>query len=426
MSRLKDSQSCEDQAAVGARLTLLQDAFQLFDQAAGSLADSYRTLTARVQQLDVELAERNEELQRNLQEKEAMRRQLAAILHSLSTGVIVTDEDDLILRINEAAERLLGIPREHLLGQKLAGCLRAAGLGNPDQPFAAPNGIPLVYSRARLQESGNHVNGTIALLHDVSEIRRLEERIQRRDRLAAMGEMVGRIAHEIRNPLGSVELFASMLRQDLMDDPEHRQYAEHISVAVQAMDRLLCNLLAYTKPRAPQLAWHAPHALIAETVAMAEHALRRQRVTVKQRLDPAVGMLRCDAGQLRQALLNLVLNAVQAMPQGGELTVTVSQQTNPEAGRAWVRIAVRDTGGGIDPANLSRIFDPFFTTREEGTGLGLAIVHGIVDAHKGRVEVDSHPGEGSTFTIILPLVGREGTLERDRAVVTQPRVLKIC
>jgi nitrogen fixation/metabolism regulation signal transduction histidine kinase len=226
MSRLKDIDSREDQAAVSARLTLLQDAFQLFDQAAGSLADSYRTLTARVQQLDVELAERNEELQRNLQEKEDMRRQLAAILHSLSTGVLVTDEDDLILQINEAAERLLGIPREHLLGRKLAGCLRTAGLGNPDQPFAAPNGIPLVYSRARLQESGTHAKGTIALLHDVSEIRRLEERIQRRDRLAAMGEMVGRIAHEIRNPLGSVELFASMLRQDLMDDPEPRQYAE--------------------------------------------------------------------------------------------------------------------------------------------------------------------------------------------------------
>jgi signal transduction histidine kinase len=159
---------------------------------------------------------------------------------------------------------------------------------------------------------------------------------------------------------------------------------------------------------------------------MAEHALRRQRVTVKQRLDPAVGMLRCDAGQLKQVLLNLFLNAVQAMPQGGELTVTVSLQSNPEVGRSWARIAVQDTGCGIEPANLSRIFDPFYTTREEGTGLGLAIVHGIVDAHKGRVEVDSRPGKGSTFTVVLPLAGQEGALERERAGVTPQRALNIC
>jgi len=384
------------------QLALLQNAFRLFDQAAGSLEESYRGLTARVQQLDLELAVRNEELQRNLEEKEDMRRHLAAILESLTTGVIVSDQDDVIIQANGAAERLLGVPSADLLGRYLAECLRTAGLGNPDRPFAAPNGIPLAFSRTALQDPGGRVGGNIALLHDVSEVRRLEEQLQRRDRLAAMGEMVGRIAHEIRNPLGSVELFASMLRQDLVGDPEHRQYAEHISVAVQAMDRLLSNLLAYTKPRPSRLEWHAPHALVAETLAMAEHALRRQQISVKRRMDPALGMVQCDAGQLKQVLLNLVLNAVQAMPDGGSLTITLSSQHDADAGRSWVRIAIADTGGGIDPAHLSRIFDPFFTTRDEGTGLGLAIVHAIVDAHRGRVEVDSTPGRGSTFTVVLP------------------------
>lgn len=414
-------------AAVGAQLALLQNAFQLFDQAAGSLEESYRGLTIRVHQLDLELAARNEELQRNLQEKEDIRRHLAAILESLATGVIVSNERGEIIQANGAAERLLGMTSAELLGQDLVQCLRAMGLGNPDQPFAAPNGIPLAFSRSELQQSDGSVRGSIALLHDVSEVRRLEERLQRRDRLAAMGEMVGRIAHEIRNPLGSVELFASMLRQDLADAPEHRQYAEHISVAVQAMDRLLCNLLAYTKPRRPRLEWQAPQMLIGDTLAMAEHALRRHRISVKRHIDPAISRLQCDAGQLKQVLLNLVLNAVQAMPDGGALTVTVSSEHDSDTGRSRVRLAVADSGMGIDPALLSRIFDPFFTTRDEGTGLGLAIVHAIVDAHNGRVEVESAPGKGSVFTVILP--GAE-----PRSVVTghssigdkTERLAKIC
>ncbi len=383
---------------------LLQDAFQLFDAAAGSLAESYRALADRVAKLDVELATRNEELRVNLQEKEDIRRHLAAILESLTTGVIVTDRQGVITQFNRAAERLLGRSHSQLLGQNVAVCLQQAGLGRGDQPFAAPNGIPLSLSRAVLRDPGDPAGGSITLLHDVSEVRRLEDRLQRRNRLAAMGEMVGRIAHEIRNPLGSVELFASMLRQDLADAPEHRQYAEHISVAVQAMDGLLSNLLVYTRPHTPRLDWHASDQLVKETLAMAAHAIRRQNIGTRCRLDPAMAMIHCDAGQLRQVLLNLVLNAVQAMPEGGTLTVTLST-LREEDGRDTCRIAITDTGTGIDPIHLPRVFDPFFTTRDEGTGLGLAIVHALVDAHGGRIEVDSRPGHGSTFTVVLPEPG---------------------
>lgn len=391
------------------QLDLLQHAFRLFGEAAGNLEGAYRTLTARVAQLDLELAERNEALRVNLQEKEEIRSHLASILESLTTGVIVADREGRIVQSNQAAERLLGQSRSRIQGRDLIGLLRAAGLGRPEYPLAAPNGIPLSLSRAVLRNDRGEAAGSIALLHDISDVRRLEERLQRRDRLAAMGEMVGRIAHEIRNPLGSVELFASMLRQDLAGDPERQRYAEHISVAVQAMDRLLSNLLTYTKPHSPRLEWHAPEPLLRETLAMAAHATTRAGVDVRLRLDPAVGMLRCDAAQLKQVLLNLALNAVQAMSAGGTLTVTLCRQPEGEDGRSVVRIGVADTGSGIEQVHLTRIFDPFFTTRDEGTGLGLAIVHAIVDAHHGRVEVESDPGRGSTFTVVLPSDGSAGS-----------------
>jgi signal transduction histidine kinase len=250
-------------------------------------------------------------------------------------------------------------------------------------------------------ENGSSV-GTVALIQDISAVRRLEERLHRRDRLASMGEMVGGIAHEIRNPLGSVELFASMLRQDLAQDPLRRSYTEHISLAVRAMDRLLSNLLTYTRPAKPRYERHAPEALVRETLTMATHALQGAGIQSVLQFESAPAQVWVDGAQVRQILLNLILNAVDAMPSGGTVTVTVAAETDGPDGLRAVRFAVTDAGKGIRSAHLSRLFDPFFTTRQEGTGLGLAIVHALVEGHRGRVEVSSRVKQGSTFTVILP------------------------
>lgn len=390
-------------AATGAaELHLLQHAFRSFDQAAANLQESYHTLTARLERLDMELAASNEALRLNLKENEEMRGHLSAVLESLTTGVIVADDQGRVLRCNRSAETLLGVPRSRLVGQPITGVLADCRLDGSGYPLASPNGIPLSLSRAVLRNGSGLATGSILLLQDISAVRRLEERLQRRDRLASMGEMVGRIAHEIRNPLGSVELFASMLRKDLRDDPERRRYAEHIGMAVEAMDRLLANLLVCTKPNCPRPAWHSAGQLIRDALTMTGHATAREGLAIRLERDPGVSNLYCDEAQLKQVLVNLILNGAQAMPGEGTLTLGITGDRDALTGRPAVRISVSDTGVGIEPEHRSRLFDPFFTTKEVGTGLGLAIVHAIVEGHHGRVEVESEPGRGTTFTINLP------------------------
>lgn len=393
-------------AAIDRReIHLLQDAFHSFDQAATSLGESYRALTARLERLDLELAASHEALRVSLLEKEEMRAHLAGVLESLTTGVLVADDQDLIIRCNGAAVTMIGISRSNLLGRPLADVLKEAHLDGGGYPLTAATGIPLSLARTVLRNEAGQTIGSMVLLHDISEVRRLEERLQRRERLAAMGEMIGRIAHEIRNPLGSVELFASVLRKDLAGDAERRRYAEHISMAVQGMDRLLANLLAYMSPGRPRIGCHATEPLVRDALALAAHAITGAGIDVRLCLGADAPAIRCDATQIRQVLLNLILNAVQAMPSGGTLTIATSHDRGGGRQPPMIRIAVSDTGSGIDPSHRSRIFDPFFTTRQGGTGLGLAIVHAIVEAHGGRVEVESVRGCGSTFTAVLPTHG---------------------
>lgn len=381
---------------------LLERAFRTFGEATVTIEASYRALRARVDQLDLELTERNDALRVNLQKTEEIRSHLDAVLESLSTGVLVADHSGVIVRCNQAAESLLGAPQRAMTGRALEAVLSEQKLDGNRYPLVTKTGACVSLARAVPRGENGPSVGTVVLLQDISAVRQLEERLHRRDRLASMGEMVGGIAHEIRNPLGSVELFASMLRQDLAHDPVRRSYAEHISLAVQAMDRLLSNLLTYTKPAKPRRERHPPEALVRETLMMAAHALAGAKIDTVLRFESAPPTVWGDGVQLRQILLNLVLNAVEAMPQGGALTMTVVAESEGPDSQPVVRFVVADTGKGIKSAHLSRLFDPFFTTRQEGTGLGLAIVHALVEGHRGRIEVSSRVKKGSVFTVTLP------------------------
>lgn len=229
----------------------------------------------------------------------------------------------------------------------------------------------------------------------------LREQAERNHRLRAVGEMAGRMAHELRNPLGSIELFASLLRKEVDCNPEKQQWVEHISTAVRAMDYALTNLLLFTgKPR-PRFRKTDLGKVIEEAKCFVSHLIEQNHVRFIQSTKGLPGWIWCDEDLLRQVFLNLILNAIEAMPHGGELRLAA--ETAPDGG-IWITIA--DTGTGIPEEILPSIFDPFFTTKNKGTGLGLSIAHNAILAHSGSIEVQSRAGEGTCFFLRLPLQPR--------------------
>ncbi|MBI2890490.1 MAG: hypothetical protein HYY13_06855 [Nitrospirae bacterium] len=250
-----------------------------------------------------------------------------------------------------------------------------------------------------LQKSYTDLQQQVARLRE--ELIQKNQELALKARLASMGEMAARIAHELRNPLGSIELFASMLKQDLKDDPEKLRNAEYILRGVHNLNRIVSNLLLYTRFDAPRVRDCDLRAVLDDALEFTLMVSRKHGVDIQRDYAPGDHRMPVDPDLLRQVLTNLIFNALDAMPQGGRLTLGLAPCRNG-SGQPRVQIRVEDTGLGMEAAVVGRIFDPFFTTKQGGMGLGLAIVKEIVDAHRGRIEVQSAPGQGTAFSIFLP------------------------
>ncbi|MCE5230757.1 hypothetical protein LLG95_14360, partial [bacterium] len=237
----------------------------------------------------------------------------------------------------------------------------------------------------------------LILIEDKTELRRLERQAALRSRLTGMGEIAIELAHEIRNPLGSIGLFADTLERELSAEPSLQSLAAQILAGVKSLEHLVSNTLQFARPRRLAVSRVSLAQVLADALIFVEHPLMQK--SIQPDFDLSRAPHACIAGdpeQLRQVFLNLFLNAVQAMDDGGTLAVRLVP-----SGDGW-QISVHDDGHGIAPEILPRIFDPFFTTREKGSGIGLAVVHSIVVAHGGRIEVESAPAKGTTFRLMFP------------------------
>jgi signal transduction histidine kinase len=232
--------------------------------------------------------------------------------------------------------------------------------------------------------------------------RRLEAEALRQSRLAAMGEMAAMLAHEVRNPLGAMELFTGLLLQDLRDRPEALALARQVASGIAALNHLVTNLLEFTRTRHAETSAVDCRALVEEALLYAADLCAAHRVAVARDYRGPHAMALADADLLRPVLLNLIRNAVQAMPDGGTLTV----RAGVDAG--LVRVTVADTGPGIASEDHEKVFRPFYTTRTQGTGLGLAVSRALVGAMGGRLSVESAPGRGAAFTVEVPGAAGEG------------------
>lgn len=409
----------------GGGIDVLQRSFESFNAATLKLQEAFRSLETKFESLNRELEQKNRRLESLLAEKEEVRSELETILESLTTGVIVTDLQGRITRMNGCAGRLTGMepgeagPR---VAELLLGSPETGGTGAPPA-----RGIPgkrkirlgeniLEVLTAPVAAGDGSRLGTVHILLDVTRVERLEEMAKRTEKFAAMGEMAANIAHEVRNPLGSIALSASLLLKGLADE-KSRDRASRILHSVRSVDNKIANLLLFTRKPEPQFRNLRMHDVLRDILRFSGEILEKEGIRLSVRLADGEPVVRADGELLKQVLLNMILNAVQAMRGGGELSFETRLHRDPALTPGMERtieLRIADTGPGIPEADRKRIFDPFFSTREGGSGLGLAIVHNIIDLHRGSVDVERGERGGSVFTILLPLAETDADGETAR------------
>jgi len=240
--------------------------------------------------------------------------------------------------------------------------------------------------------------GAIETSRDITKDINVQKMMMHNEKLASIGRLSAGVAHEINNPLTTILTTAMLIQEDL--DPSDPNYEELTTIANETLRcrKIVTNLLDFARQTQPDKRANDVNALLEESINLAVKQAAFKDVVLDGNLTENVPLLSIDRGQFQQAIINLILNAVEATPPGGGVFIT--SRSNVE--NKTVEISIRDNGEGIEEELLDKIFDPFFTTKESGTGLGLAIVHGIVEQHSGKVEVNSSPGQGTTFIIQIP------------------------
>lgn len=353
------------------------------------------------------LAQDYRSVRRALQE---MRTYTQHVVESMADGLLSVDVQGRITTVNPQACQLLALSAPELAGRSFADIFRRTSLaldpvlarGLPleerEITWRLPNGeaIPLAASVTALTGDQGEVLGAVVLLRDLRTVKALQQRVERTERLAALGRLAAGVAHEIRNPLGAIRGLVQYFQATWKDDAEQRVYLEVIVREVDRLNRVVSDLVEFARPREPQREPHHLGEIVRHATALVQADVRAKGVEIVHHVDAALPPLLIDRDLVLQALLNVLLNAIEAMEAGGRLTIRLADRAG------WAELAVQDTGGGIPPEHLGRLFDPFFTTKQRGTGLGLAIAHSIIQAHDGEIVVDSAQGQGTTVTIRLP------------------------
>ena len=381
-------------AATDAKTAELQRAFDVFNQVSAELTQAYGALQARVASLTDELAVANGELRRQFEEKEALSERLSLLLDALPAGVVVLDGTARVTEANPAARAFFG---DDVVGRHWGDVARAHL-----EPTLAVGEWLVGERRVSLAESALAASGgKILLIHDVTSAHSMKAELERNQRLAAMGEMAASLAHQLRTPLAAALLYTSNLGRPGLADDARAKFADKASGQLRRLERLIQDVLLFARGESIGRDVFLASELVQEAAQTVEPLLRENGITFE--LVDACGDAVIVGGRkaLFGAIVNLLENAMQAMPGGGKICLSGKREADN------VAIAVSDDGPGIGPELRQRIFEPFFTTRGLGTGLGLAIALGVARAHGGGIDLHSEPGQGSRFTIILPLAAGE-------------------
>lgn len=342
---------------------------------------------------------------------------LAAILESAVDGILAIDEHGIIESVNRAAIDIFGYEREELVGSSVNMLMPSPYREEHDGYLAnyLRTGDPQIIGRGR-EVSGRRKDGTefplylavsegthsekkifTGIVRDLSDLRVAQERARAAEQLASLSVITAGIAHDIGTPMNVILGYADMLR-DSLDDPKDRRRAEVISEQVRRVTELLQTLLNIARPQKKMRGEVRINEVVEHALEFFREKLRSLKIQVERRIDAVPAMLG-DRDRLEQMFLNLIVNAADAMPDGGQLFVSVEPD-----GDSWIQLSIADTGHGIDPAALEQIFEPFYTSKDrgKGTGLGLVVSRSIVADHDGTIHVESDLGKGTRFVLRFP------------------------
>jgi PAS domain S-box-containing protein len=342
-------------------------------------------------------------------------------MESLTDALVVVDNEDRVLLWNRRAETLIGVDRRRAIGQSIAQLFYrplfdAVSAARRDAPWGtslfrvqlAPSGggkqerlVNLAI--APLQRGDRERAGWIFVIEDVTERANLEEQLRLSEKMASIGLLAAGVAHEVNTPLTGISSFTQMLLDRSDPDDPKKELLEKIERQTFRAAKIVTNLLNLARPSGGEAGAIDVNAVIGDVLSLLDHQFRVGRVQVRREMADGSLVIRGLEYKLQQVFLNLFLNAKDAMPNGGWLTVT----TRTRGADAVVEVA--DTGVGIPSEHLARIYDPFFTTKGEGrgTGLGLSVTYGIVQEHGGVLSCESAQGEGTRFRLVLPLYAGE-------------------
>ena len=334
------------------------------------------------------------------------------VVEKMPIGLIALDDQHRIAAFNHTAEAVLqrsfreviGKGAEFTLPPELCAELRYLEIQDQviekeiDCTVGDGKVVPLEVGASLLEDENKTFLGYVILFKDLTEVRALRKEIERSRRLASVGRLAAGVAHEIRNPLSSIKGFATYFKERYQQVPEDQNTANIMIQEVDRLNRVVGQLLEFARPVKISPQPTILENLINDSIRLVEPQAKEKQISVRHNTTAQMNKVLVDSDRISQVLLNLYLNAIESMAAGDELNVQLSHGNDLQD----IEIRVSDTGCGIQKDDLTKIFDPYFTTKSSGTGLGLAIAHNIVEAMDGTIKVESQPGKGTTFTLVLP------------------------
>ena len=368
------------------------------------------------------LSQQFREFKTKLKEEEANVKELEdlnkVIINNMTSGLLTSDLQNNIIYFNQAAEKITGLSLSDAYRKNVFDIFpdlkrhwiqSATSQSKKEMPIRKifhfkkypSQELTLGFSLSALKDAQNQRCGNILIFEDLTKIMEMEQHLQRTDKLAAVGKLAAGIAHEIRNPLASVSGSIEMLSKELHVQDENKKLMNIILKETDRLNHLVNEFLDYVRPSdRKQEPFKLTHAIEETLTAFSMNKSAMKNIELQFLPQNKNTQVKGDKEKIKQVLWNLLLNAVQAMPQGGKVLIRTFQENE-----GYLKIEIQDTGQGIPEEDIKKIFDPFFTTKPKGTGLGLSLVHKIVENHEGRIFVNSKVGEGTTVTLLLPLNG---------------------